>query len=190
MIMRSRSRWIALVTATVSLVVLAACAGINQKSVPVAKSSTELKIEDEQQKAEKRAAQLGLLKKDVQATKAQTEANKKKLLSILAESDSALRAAQQYSSAASKQRNLARKTEFAERATKAQELADQKSKELVTLRSGVYSDLGRIRVMNQQVNTLAAEDRRDEKVAKAEAKKPGKGKRNSSQLAERARKQM
>lgn len=173
-----QSRLHAIAVTALSVLVLGACSNAPQKADEVT-SPRQAVIEEKQKEAAELQAKIDGLTKEKQAELAKSNAGQKKLPYILAETDSALKLAEQYRKNASKQKDEARKSEQTERANKAQGIADQKGVDLIAVRKEVYASLGKVSALDKQIKALTTIKTRAEQVAKAEAAELAKLKQTS-----------
>jgi hypothetical protein len=161
MVSGDQIRAIGIGTLTVSLLVLGACSEVHTTS----HLSPQAQKEAGKKEAAAKAKQIAQLNDQKKAQLKLSEDAKKKLPTLLAQSDSALKLAHQYNDMAAKEKNPAKKAELRERATKAQTIADQKSTELINAQKNIYETLGVIRGLDAKIASLTAEKKKAEQVA-------------------------
>lgn len=137
----------------VSLIVLNGCSNTHTPK-PVMPQDKQLAI---RQKAEQKKKQIAQLNSEKKNELKKSEAARKKLPIILAESDSAFKIANESKKRAAREKSASKKNAFEVRAEKAQQIADQKALDLTSMHKSIYDSANRVRELDAKIASLKSE---------------------------------
>lgn len=169
------ARWIGIVACAATVACLGACS--SQHAVEQKRAAAET-IKTAQNLAHMKKI-LGL-KLQIKHAVDQSAKDNQQIPTILAQSDVALKQAQKLQTQAAQAKNAKTRKSLEARAKQAQDLADTKAQQLVSLRQDYYAQLAAITDLQNQVKGLSGEDKTASEVAVSQddsAGKKGKSKR-------------
>jgi hypothetical protein len=162
----SYARWLTITICAITAACLACCsnrqANQTQKTAITPQQQQQIKVAD--------------LKKQMNDAKAKSDRDSKLIPNLLAQSDAALKQAQDLKDQAAKTKDKKAKKAITDKADKAQAQADAKAQQLVATRGDMYAQLDVVANLQHQIDGFNAKDKTTDKVAASNDKSDRKGK--------------